>query len=118
LTFPGAEEDLKMLDRIARIVVLGGIAYFGSRGLLAQYAVQTALFCLAFGVVGEIVYTVCSAPGGCPIGELAKKYGWINDTAIRNVLVHQKNEGGLFGEIAVSRKYITRSQLDRLLVAR
>lgn len=106
-----------MGDRIARIVIFGGMLLFGLRGLLAgQTLLTTALICLAVATTAEFFYTSCILRNECLIGEIAKRQGWLTNDHIRHVLMAQEREGGMFGEVAVRYSYLSIRQVDLLVL--
>jgi diguanylate cyclase (GGDEF)-like protein len=49
------------------------------------------------------------------MGRLARRLGWINTRRLRGILAEQRETHGVFGAIAVERRYLKRSQLFALL---
>ena len=106
-----------MGERLARIVIFGGILLFGLRGLMTEFSpAMVAAICLAISATGEYFYTSCFLRKECLIGEMARQQGWLTDEHIERVLSVQKDQGGMFGEIALKESYLSMSQVEMLLV--
>lgn len=103
------------MNNVVRIVVLVGMSIFGLRGILP--ALTTSQFLMLLLVLAGVAVAFCLAftPGSCPLGELARRKGWLTTDHVSHIISCQKHCGGRFGEIALREKLLSERQLRELL---